>query len=856
MHQPLQRQLVLAIAAALPLSAIAQEQAPIDKVVITGSNIRTTQKEGASAVQVITAREIAASGKASIADVIRAISANSGNSYNEQYTGSFSAGTAGLSLRGIGQKNTLILVNGKRVSPYATAQDLQEVFVDLNSLPMAAVQRIEVLKDGASSVYGSDAVAGVVNLILYKEFTGTEITGQYGGSTEGTGQREKSAALQTGFGKLEADGYSVVLSVDAQQRDTLQQTDVAWLKDSDFRGNPSGALGWTPTNYVNGNPTQLLGGLQGPLQLQPYGAITPGKSGQVLAFNPAQYRTLIPGIKRVHASLRGTVRIDADNEAYADLLYGHSRADQTFGAPLTVGSGLRAWNNARQQLDTIPVVLPVGHPNNPGTTPLPINATLFDLGARMKQDKVDFFRVLAGAKGSVAGWDYDASIGRSGSKLKETVQNFVNRYEFEKILADGSYDFVNQASNSEAVRERLRLSTLRPAESKLTTVDFSATRELLQLPAGPLGFAVGAQWRREEMDSQTSTAVLSGTELRPAINIIDGARDVAALFAEFNAPVVKDVTVNLAGRADRYSDFGSAFSPKASVRWQAAQWLLLRGTVSRGFRAPSLPEITNSTSVSYGNVVDPRDPVSPTQARGVTNLTIANADLKPERSNNLNLGVVLAPSSRTSIGVDYYHIKTKGVIDTESADNIIANEAQAPQKVVRDAQGRILTLYRQYANQGDRVVSGIDVDLRHTLPLAAFGKLTVNSQLSRVLKFEAPLALGEPLTEGAGNNWFGSIPKWRGVTGATWDIGTWSNTLVWNYVDGYDQTTRPGERVKPVGTFDATLAWQATPAATVSLIVQNLGDKRPSWDSSQTFFDFTQADPRGRVAAVKVNYRF
>ncbi|GGB94309.1 TonB-dependent receptor plug domain-containing protein [Pseudoduganella buxea] len=856
MHQPLQRQLVLAIAAALPLFAIAQESAPIDKVVITGSNIRTTQKEGASAVQVISAKEIAASGKASIADVIRAISANSGNSYNEQYTGSFSAGTAGLSLRGIGQKNTLILVNGKRVSPYATAQDLQEVFVDLNSLPMAAVQRIEVLKDGASSVYGSDAVAGVVNLILYKEFTGTEVTGQYGGSTEGTGQREKSAALQAGFGKLDADGYSVVLSVDAQQRDTLQQTDVAWLKDSDFRGNPSGTLGWTPTNYVNGNPTQLLGGLQGPLQLQPYSAITPGKSGQVLAFNPSRYRTLIPSIKRVHASLRGTVKIDDDNEAYADVLYGHSRADQTFGAPLTVGSGLRAWNNARQQLDTINVVLPVGHPNNPGTTPLPINATLFDLGARMKQDKVDFFRVLAGAKGTVAGWDYDASIGRSGSKLKETVQNFVNRYEFEKVLADGSYDFVNQANNSEAVRNRLRLSTLRPAESKLTTVDFSATRELLQLPAGPLGFAAGAQWRREEMDSQTSTAVLSGTELRPAINIIDGTRDVAALFAEFNVPVVKDVTVNVAGRADRYSDFGSAFSPKASVRWQAAQWLLLRGTVSRGFRAPSLPEITNSTSVSYGNVVDPRDPISPTQARGVTNLTIANADLKPERSNNLNLGVVLAPSSRTSIGVDYYHIRTKGVIDTESADNIIANEAQAPQKVVRDAQGRILTLYRQYANQGDRNVSGIDIDLRHTLPLGSFGKLTVNGQLSRVLKFEAPLALGEPLTEGAGNNWFGSIPKWRGVTGATWDIGAWSNTLVWNYVDGYDQTTRPGERVKPVGTFDVTLAWKATPAATVSLIVQNVGDKRPSWDSSQTFFDFTQADPRGRVAAVKVNYRF
>ncbi|MCL6486145.1 MAG: TonB-dependent receptor plug domain-containing protein, partial [Janthinobacterium lividum] len=196
----------LAIAAAFPaFPVLAHAGEDMLRVNVTGSNIRVSEKEGASAVQVITAKELKASGKTSVADVLRAISANSGNSYNEQYTGSFSAGTSGLSLRGIGQQNTLILVNGRRVASYATAQDLQQTFVDLNSLPMAAVQRIEVLKDGASSVYGSDAVAGVVNIILYQQFTGTDITAQWGGSTQGTGQHEKSAALQTGFGKLEED---------------------------------------------------------------------------------------------------------------------------------------------------------------------------------------------------------------------------------------------------------------------------------------------------------------------------------------------------------------------------------------------------------------------------------------------------------------------------------------------------------------------------------------------------------------------------------------------------------------------------------------------------------------------------
>lgn len=845
--------IALAVAAAFPLHTFAQD---IERVVVTGSNIRTTQKEGASAVQVITAKEIAATGKTSIADVLRAIAANSGNSYNEQYTGSFSAGTAGLSLRGIGQKNTLILVNGKRVSPYATAQDLQEVFVDLNSLPMAAVQRIEVLKDGASSVYGSDAVAGVVNIILAREFQGTEVSVQAGRSTEGTGFDDNSAALQTGIGNLARDGYSVVFSADVQQRSKLQQTDVDWMRASDFRGNPNGTLAWVPASYLNNDPTQVLGGPGGALQWQPYGAITPGKSGQVLAYNPAQFKTLIPSINRAHASLRGALRINDAVEAYAEVLYGHSRADQTFGAPLTVGSGLRAWNNTRQQLDNITVALPVGHPNNPGNKALPFTATLFDLGPRLKQDRVDFYRALVGTRAHVQGWDIDAALGRSGSTLKETVQNFVNRYEFEKVLADGSYDFVHQERNSEAVRNRLRLSTLRPAQATLTTVDLNATRDLAELPAGTLGFAAGLQWRREAMHSNTSTAVLSGTELRPAINIINGARDVAALFSELNIPVIKDVTLNLAGRADYYSDFGAAFSPKASVRYQAAQWLLLRGTLSRGFRAPSLPEITNSTSVSYGSVIDPRDPLTPNQARGVTNLTIANATLSPERSRNLNLGVVLAPSAATSVGIDYYRIATSGVIDTQSAENIIANEARDPGKVVRDAQGRILTLYRQYANQGERIVSGVDLDVRHKAALNGWGKLVLNGQLSRVLSYRAPLAVDEPLTEGAGNNHFGSIPVWRGITSATWEAGSWSHTLTWNYVDGYDQTTRPGERVKPYATLDFSTAWNVSKALTATLIVQNLGDRRPSWDSSTAFFDFTQGDPRGRVAALKVQYKF
>ncbi|MFZ6752111.1 TonB-dependent receptor [Undibacterium sp. Dicai25W] len=849
--------IALAIAAAFPIAfpqtSFAQEA---DKVVITGSNIRVTEKEGAAAVQVITAKELRASGKTSVADVLRSISANSGNSYNEQYTGSFSAGTAGLSLRGIGQKNTLILVNGKRVSSYATAQDTQEVFVDLNSLPMAAVQRIEILKDGASSIYGSDAVAGVVNIILNKEFSGTEITAQIGEAATGTGQAEQSVLFQTGWGKLQNDGYSIALSVDAQKRDKLQQSDVSWLRDSDFRNQANGSLGWVATNYIGTNQTKWLGGVQGPLQSVPYSAITPGKSGQVLAYNPAPYRTLMPGIERVHTALSGSLRINEDTVAYAEWLHSYSNANETFGAPLSVSSSLRAWNNATQSLVSIPVVLPVGNPSNPSSTTLPFSATLFDLGPRIKNDRVTFYRALAGVKGFSAGWDWDASAAQSSSSMVETVSNFVNRYAFQQALANGTYNFANQSLNSDDVRNSLRLSTRRPAESNLSTLDFSASRELMNLPAGPLSFAGGAQWRREAMNSQTSTAVLSGTELRPAINIIDGQRDVTALFGELGIPVIKNLNLNLAGRYDHYSDFGNAFSPKASIRYQAADWLLLRATASRGFRAPSFPEITKSTTVSYGSVLDPRDPISPNQPRGVTNITIANPNLQPEHSNNLNFGIVIAPTATSSLGIDYYRITQKGVIGTESADTIIANENTSPGKVSRDDQGRITTLYRQYRNQGDREVSGLDIDVRQRFNTVNYGNVTLNGQLSYVLRFAQPLTDGAALTNGAGTNYFGSIPKWRGVTSADWEYGNWTNTLTWNYVGGYQQESATNEYVASYATFDLTTSRKLSANTTVSLVVQNLTDRRPSWDSSTNFFDITQADPRGRFVSVKLNHRF
>ncbi|WP_225547037.1 TonB-dependent receptor plug domain-containing protein [Chromobacterium violaceum] len=850
--------LLAGLGAALPFSAHAADAGDnsLERVTVTGSNLRASAKAKTNPVQVLSAADIERSGKTSLPDVLRALAVNSGNSFNEQYTGSFSAGTAGVSLRGLGQRNTLVLVNGKRVSNYATAQDLQETFVDLNSLPLKAVKRIEILKDGASAIYGSDAIAGVVNIILYPSYQGLELGADIGRDTS-TGQDERRVNLLAGKGDLDKDGYNVWLSFDAQKRDRLDQSGVDWLKDNDFRGLPGGKLVRTPTNYYNGNPTQRFPHATGPAQDLDYGAVNPGKSGRIWAYNPAQYTTLMPGIERYHAALHGSYRLNAATEAYAEFLYGASHSAQIFGPPLSISSSLRAWDSASQSLTPISNVLPAGNPSNPNASPTPFTANLFDLGQRNKTDSVSFRRLLLGVKGSGELWDWDVSGLYSDSRLREYAYNFVNRYAYEQLLANGGYNFIDPSRNSEAVRDSLRIRTMRPAWYRVASLDATASTELAQLPAGPVGFAAGYQLRREMMNSGTSSEVASGTELRPALDLIRGGRTIQAAYGEFNVPISKTLSLNAAARADHYSDFGNAFSPKLGLRYQPLQSLTLRGSVSRGFRAPSLPEITSSTAVSYGSVQDPYDPLTPNQNVSFTHLITANPNIKPERSTNANLGLVLAPTADTSVSLDYYRIRQRDVIGLEDVSDIVRHPDAYPGAIVRDAQGRLQTITQRFTNLGGRDTSGFDIELRQGWKLPG-GKLTLAAQWSRLLSFRQPLQQGGEMQEGAGSNLLGALPRWKGQTSANWDAGAWSSTLTWFHTDGYAQTGGDAtqQRVDGLDTFNLSASYAGIKRVTLTAAVQNLTNRRPPWDASAShYYDATQYDPGGRAFTLGVRYK-
>lgn len=867
---PLKKPLAAAVLLALTLPATAQqsnsEQTTIDRIQVTGSHLRRTDITGVNPIQSISREEIAASGKVTVADLLRSTTLNTGNSYNEQFTISFASGSAGLSLRGLAQKNTLILVDGYRVAPYGFAQNTQDNFVDLNALPLAAVERIEVLKDGASALYGSDAIAGVVNIILRKDIEGIEADLSLGAATRG-GTRQGKLALTGGYGNLAEDGYSLRFGLDILKRSQLDADERHLTRSGDYRHLPGGRLsGWSTAggNWLlnPGNP-QPFANCPASSELRPYADFGSNLPGQACAFNTQNWRTLLPETRRIQLSLSGDFKLNDSVEGFAQLLYSHGQNSQHFAPPLTVGAGLRAYDATTGGLALVPVTLPAGHPNNPHGVDAPFEYTFFDVGGRKKWTHSDFTRLLAGLRGVGEVWDWEVAANFSQNQQREFADNFINRYALQQVLQDGSYDFLNPASTP-AARDALRLATRRPGTARVAQVQARVSGFPWQWRAGDVGIAAGAEWRREGQDSRTSAAVLSGTELRPAINLIDGHRQVSALFAEASLKPFESLELQLAARGDRYSDFGTAVSPKIGIRWQLAPEWLVRFNASRGFRAPSLPEITRSTTISYSPVIDPFDPLQPGGSHGVTILRTGNPDLQPERSSNLNLAVLWAPGSNTSIGLDFYRIQQRNLIQADSLTQIVANPQLYPGRVTRDAQGRLQLVENRYTNQGQRTTSGVDIEL-HQGWQAWGGQFQLNGVYSRLFSFKQPQTLGGAEVQGAGNNRLGSLPQWRGLTTLAYQRGAWNGQLAWQYVDGYQQQavnarSNPGlkNRVASYSQWDAYLGWQAHPKLTLYANVQNLFDRDPPFDPAGNTlpYDISQYNALGRYLSIGARYSF
>ena len=780
-------------------TVFAQDAAQtLERVEITGSNIRRINAETASPVQTLSREDIAKSGRGSVAELLQTLSVDNQGSVPKNFGGGFASGASGISLRGLGAASTLVLLNGRRIAPFGLADDGQKVFSDLNLIPLEAVERIEILKDGGSAIYGSDAIAGVVNVILRRDYKGFAVNASYGTTQYWNGQ-EKRISFTGGFGDLQAQGFNVLANLEIGRQGAIYNRDITDrdyigrqdLRDKGFSANQAvggvsaGGSGAITTNNAAGSAVN--GNVRNPTTLDYYNRGNPTGVGFTRTFPGAacsnftthaqgdpgggclidairDYGQIQPSQKYINFFARGTVTITPAIQGYAEFNW-YNNKNQSFATPSGVSGSVGFPGGP---VSNASVSLGAAHPDNPyfGSAAR-LRYQAFDTGPRVKDGESDFYRVLAGVKGSAWSWDYDTAFLYSETKGHESRTGFLQRDVAFALLNPTAANVAKATAGSAAyaalppgslwrIAENANLNSaalyaaLSPAISadalaKITQIDVKAAREIGQLAGGPIGVAVGAELRRESISLTPVTGTERGNVIGLGYSAYDGARNVTAGYVELLAPVLKQLEASAAVRYDHYSDAGSSTTPKLGLKYTPIRELALRGTYARGFRAPSSAENGRGGLAAFSSAVDPvrcnLGIQSACALAAVAVITSPNPNLKPEKSNNYTLGLVFEPTSKTSVAVDYFDITRKGEINQEQTNAAIAaghlSRDPTTATAIPGDSGAITAVLGQYVNSSRTKVRGFDVDAKQGFDLGAtFGKLTLTTQWTHLFSFK------------------------------------------------------------------------------------------------------------------------
>ena len=823
-----------ALAATSALAQTQPEATPtqeIEEIIVTGTYLRATDAGLAAPVTTITAEQIQASGLTSVTDVVRTLPADNMGSLPTGFTNGFAVGAAGVALRGLTVNSTLVLVNGRRVAAYAFSDDGQRSFVDLNTLPLNAVDRIEALRDGASSLYGADAIAGVVNLILNKHYTGSDVTGEVGTSEHSGGTMTRLTG-KFGRGDIASDGQNAFVSVEWQNDTAIHVTS----RDFPFNSNDLTSIGglntqwgrpgtFTGTPYATVQPAtlsipgDLTSGvpLPGSLveTLRPCGSNAYSHSdenGSYCTMDQARYADVQPAQERLGVYGRFTTQFNEHTQAYVDATYSWNQITGVIW-PSQVNAGSPRNTNSLALPITVPGPdgKPILNPNNPfaaaGQYAL-INYAFDDI-FRSATTTSNFARVVADVTGRLWGWDYDSAIVLNHTWLDYENIGTLSYAGLMSAVANGTYDFVDPSRNSTAVRDLVSPNRRFTATTDLYSVDLRGTRNAGSLPGGPIGVALGLEGRYEAQDNPGYNADLDWHGWGIAKTI--GSRYVFAAFAEIYAPVLDSLSFNVSGRYDEYSDFGGHFSPKISLTWTPVQQLALRAAYSSGFRAPSFAENSDSIFEGFALSTPPSDWAATHGNNAYTLpymigfIVAPNPDITPEESESATLNVVWSPSHWISIAAGYYAIEQTDKI-VQSSPGEILNAAfagqpappgstiiyDAPDPMYPDAVPRPLAVGAPYVNANSLETDGIDVEITANIDLPGGGRFTSNLGATKILSWTQTFDGNPPTTlqfagthgpyivsSGAG------MPEYRGVWANTVSLGRATVTATAYYTSDF-----------------------------------------------------------------------
>ncbi|QQK60561.1 TonB-dependent receptor [Shewanella sp. LC6] len=732
----------------------AAKKEEVERIEVTGSRIKRTDMEGSVPVTVIDRDAIDMSGQTSVTDLLRNTTFNSTGSFRPQ-SGSSAQGTASLDLRGLGSSRTLVLVDGRRLTMSPSTGSSQ----DLNAIPLGAVERVEVLTDGASAIYGSDAIGGVVNIITRKDFNGVQMSYTEGSPSipKDGGDRSAGSVL---FGSS-SDKTSLLGGVSWNKRDIVYARDYPWT---------------TPGGSSYGNNYRLSSG-------SGYLAIPGGCTEENFRMNGAACVYNFNATNANEAStdnqsifLKGEHQINDDWKVFSNA---SAAKTESFGryAPAPDTNRYQGYHIAEDSYNnpTNPNAWFYDSVNNP-------NAVAYDsaIGAQQEVDIYHRFAALGNRDTTVSNLNTDFLIGVNGmiadkvetevgfrrvrNKSDEigngylaagTAWGYVNDFNpgycddgsFDATNCRYGYDVQNPSSNPDDVLKGSAATTARISEFNIDEFYMNGSFDVAELPAGMIQAFVGAEYRKETYsdayDSQSEAGLVGGS----AGSSAGGDRDVKAAYFETLVPILDNLEMTVAGRYDKYSDYGSDFSPKVSLRYEPMEAMVLRASYGKGFRAPTLDILTQKTAFSADSVDDPATCLAlgytngcPASGVQVDAYRLANSALGSESSTQMSAGFAYQPFDWLNFAIDYYNIEIEDRIAFFSAQDLIDREEAgdpipAGLGVIRRPTGDIDYINTGYGNEGTLETSGLDLNLRTNFDFGEAGSLAQNLQISHMLDY-------------------------------------------------------------------------------------------------------------------------
>ncbi|NBT64272.1 MAG: TonB-dependent receptor [Betaproteobacteria bacterium] len=633
---------LLCAAGASFVSAQAIAQGTVE---VTGSRIKRVDAEGAVPVTVITREQIESSGVTSVAEVMRNVTFAAAGNFRPQ-SGSSAQAWASIDLKGLGSGRTLVLIDGRR----APKGPMVATAADMNSIPLGAVERIEILTDGASAVYGSDAIAGVVNIITRKDFEGFQYSFGYTNPSNPGGERREGSVL---FGTSGKDGR-VLAGISYNERGMVYTRDRVW-------GTDKGVSSYG-NNYVTSKGLIAVPGACTDKDFWLTSSNTCSFDFNSRAADEAQ-------IKNASLFARGEYKVNKDWSLYANT--GVTRVE-SFGryapTPGAVVLSATSPNNIASQVD----------PSLAGKS-VTLRHRFAAAGNRDTNTDSNIYDMLLGTQGQIGSVAIDAGFRWTDYQYLELGRNYIVTAIATQFMNSGAYNIFKPSANSADVLNSIKATIGRDSNFKIAEVYGTATVPLMKMAGGQVQLLLGGERRFEQYQDQYDSLSEGGQILGSAGNSAGGTRGVTSMFSEALLPVASGVEVSLAARHENYSDYGSSNAPKASLRWKLSNNLLLRGSVGAGFAAPSLDKITQKESFSAESVIDPRTYIAfggaasqaSTRQVQVDTYYIANPKLAAEKSKNLSLGFVWDVVPQLSIKADVWKIDVSDKIAQITAQGII-----------------------------------------------------------------------------------------------------------------------------------------------------------------------------------------